>query len=96
MHSYPMSPSEKAAATRQRKVTYAIRDALAALPPTASDADVVAVFASATASKAQKADAFWMLDERPGLFHGYLNWHPILRRCRNHPVHGRELFKTWS
>lgn len=47
----------------------------------------------------RKCDAFWMLDSEPGIFPGYRNpstgWHAKLRSCRNHPIHGAELFATF-
>lgn len=89
-----LSPAEKAQRTRQSRVDWALYEALKNLPDDATEADVVGVFADFKATKTQKGNAFAELDERPGRFSGisYSSWHSRLRRTRNHPVHGRELF----
>ena len=93
-----LSPAEKARRTRQDKVTWAIFALLNALPETAAEPDVVRVFAEFKAKPAAKCDAFWELDNKPGRFSGisYLRWHSLLRRTRNHPVHGRAMFATFE
>jgi hypothetical protein len=54
---------------------------------------VVRVFAQAKATPSEKCDAFWRLDTSPGRYsYPYFDWHSKLRRTRNHPVHGPELF----
>lgn len=43
-------------------------------------------------------EVFRLLDEKPGRFSGYLkgHWFRLLRRTRNHPVHGKALFRNLS
>ena len=58
-------------------------------------AKVPGVFRQTQASPADKADAFWLLDEQPGMFPGRdTHWHSTLRRCRNTPSISREMFAT--
>lgn len=89
-----MTPAEKAAATRQDKITWALFEALKALPDGSTPADVVRVFEGAKATPRQLGNAFTELDDKPGRFSGasYFPWHSKLRQCRNHPVHGPALF----
>lgn len=77
-----------------RRLANEIRCAIQALPEPFSEADVVRVFEQIRATPQEKGDAFWLLDEKPGLFPEYISggWHSRLRRCRNHPTHGRAMF----
>lgn len=43
-----------------------------------------------------RADVFWELDSRYGFYRRYNDWHPYLRRVRNHPEWGKKLFALWS
>lgn len=79
---------------RLRRLANEIRKEIAALPDPFSEADVVRVFERVRATPQNKRDAFWLLDEKPGLFPDYIGgrWHARLRRCRNDPTNGRALF----
>lgn len=77
-----------------------IRKAIEALPFEGCEPAVVKVFAEAEGTPADKGDAFWLLDEKPGRFSGYAGdkntgWHARLRRTRNHPTHGPAMFATF-
>lgn len=102
------SPAEKARRTRDRNkaeraaslirsraeaVRVAI-DRLSAEHGAACFAMIPAIFAALPYPPAERYDAFQILDEKPGQFPGYMSgtWHMYLRQCRNHPIHGRELF----
>lgn len=89
-----LSAAEKARETRTRKVADAIQFGLVALAEAnGSEADVVRLFAVQPISPVRKCDAFWLLDDKPGRYGAnYFNWHSLLRRTRNHPIHGKELF----
>lgn len=98
------SHEQRTAERRQAKLrtlAETIRLAIAALPNDQPiEPAVVKVFADADATPSDKGDAFWLLDEKPGGFSGYPDstgngWHAKLRRTRNHPTHGHELFATF-
>lgn len=94
-----MTPAEKAHDTRvftfARQVVAEIQQLQA--KGGCSDAEVVAIFTGGEKRKAVKADAFFYLDTQPHRFgRGDTHWHSALRSCRNHPVHGPELFATWT
>lgn len=45
-----------------------------------------------------RSPVFWLMDETPrnvSQSHPYGNWYQMVRRCRNHPVHGKKLFATF-
>lgn len=96
-----MTPAEKAHDTRvfafARRVVEEINQLIAT--GGASDAEVVAIFTGGEKRKAVKSDAFFYLDNQPWRFGNRNNcqaWHSALRSCRNHPVHGHQLFATWN
>lgn len=60
----------------------------------ASLALVPPLFAAVGTCWDDRYTVFQMLDEKPGQFHGYLSWHPLLRQTRNHPTHGPALFRV--
>lgn len=56
---------------------------------------VVRLFQEAKGKPLDKGDAFWLLDNQPGNYpRGH--WHSTLRRCRNDPTFGPQLFDTFS
>lgn len=80
----------------QRRINEDIRVSIALLPQIPEAVGmVVACFANVKASKAQRAEAYAQLDAE--INRGPIKpWHSVLRSCRNHPIHGRELFALWS
>lgn len=96
MYTYRKTPAEKAAETRLLKLCDAIHSSLVILANRrATEADVVALFRSCTAKPGAKGDAFMKLDDSPRRWGEDQHWHGLLRRTRNHPVHGPELFATF-
>lgn len=91
--------AERAQAKREaafRHRCWTLRDALEALPREPASLTQVPMFFGARAGKTaqDRYAVFRELDERPGSY-GYgqgTHWHSLLRSCRNHPVHGPELF----
>lgn len=93
-----MSPSQKAHDTRvfafARQVVGEIRQLQA--NGGCSERELVAIFTGGKTRNAVKADAFFVLDNQYSRFGSDTRWHSALRSCRNHPVHGHELFATWA
>ena len=87
-----MTKTELAHQTRVYRACRELAVTLAALPPASSPAKVVEAFAANTDQRRVRADAFLLMDTEPSRFEHYQAWHPVLRSCRNHPTHGRELF----
>ena len=83
-----IAAADKAHATRTRRLAGTLGIALEAMQAAGkTEADVVSLFAAHSESPVRKCDAFWVLDNdhrRGG--------HMLLRRTRNHPVHGVALF----
>lgn len=42
-----------------------------------------------------KCSAFWLMDEKPGMWPNWNKWHPHLRQLRNSPTYGDKLFETF-
>jgi hypothetical protein len=97
---FNMTPAQKAHETRvfafARQVVAEINQLISS--GGCSDAEVVAIFTGGEKRKAVKADAFFLLDTQPSRFGGSYcpAWFSALRSCRNHPVHGAELFASWN
>ena len=66
------------------------------LPEVFSGEDVYNIFKSTKAKPQTLCDAFWTLDNKPGLWSNRDQWHPKLRATRNHPHWGPELFKLFQ
>lgn len=80
-------------------LAWQVRAAIMSLPDIPEAFTMIpAIFSNVKGKKADKADAFMALDSQPYHFGGEHapRWHQLLRLCRNHPVHGRELFAVWS
>lgn len=58
--------------------------------------DVPEVFAKLQCANWARSTIFEELDRCPALYTSTGGWHSKLRSCRNHPVHGPELFATWG
>jgi hypothetical protein len=101
------SAAERAAERYKEKV----RDAAWALRPLLCElalepggfAKVPALFAAIEIPRGYKDNAigfrfsvFQDMDERPGYYNYFGSWHSVLRQCRNHPVHGPELFDAFN
>lgn len=95
--TYRPTPADKARKTRTRNLADALQFALWALAKAkGTEADVVALFRSHRVSPVRRAEAYDLLDSNPRLFgEDYSGWHSLLRRTRNHSVHGPELFATF-
>jgi hypothetical protein len=93
LRNYQTTPAEKAHVTRYMRLA---KELAAQIATFTSEEQVVAAFRAAKGSPAVKADAFWVMDEKPGLIPNHTQWHPLLRRTRNNPTYGRELFALWS
>jgi hypothetical protein len=69
-----------------KAIKYERDDQLAQVPP---------LFAALGKTDNDRYSVFRLLDEEPAGFGGhYSEWHSTLRRCRNHPVHGPQLFNA--
>ncbi len=77
---------------------YAVREKLLALVGDPQGfAKVPDIFAALKFKPAECCDIFWVLDETPGRFGAPVSsWHSVLRQCRNHPVHGADLFRVFN
>jgi hypothetical protein len=61
-----------------------------------TEADVVKMFQEMKATPEQKCSVFWEMDNKPGRWGAsYFTWHSLLRRTRNNPVFGRQMFATF-
>ena len=81
-------------AEKIKTLAWTMRDALQALPHDAV-AQVPPLFATIAKTTEDRYETFRVLDEQPGRFDSYTSsshWHSLLRRTRNHPDHGRDLF----
>lgn len=91
--TYRLSPADKARQTRTRKLAVELELCLAKLQRdgTTDPRAVVDLFAGVRARPDVRCDVFWLLDN---------DWqtqgHGLLRQCRNHPVHGPELFALFA
>lgn len=96
-YTHRKTPAEKARETRTLKLADAIHAHLVSLAASkAAEADVVAVFAAMKAPRAMRCDAFWALDNDPRRWGLDTSWHSLLRRTRNHPVHGPAMFANFD
>lgn len=90
---YRLTPADKAGQTRTRKLAIELELGLAELQRngTTDPRAVVDLFAGIKGGPTLRCDAFWLLDN---------DWqtqgHALLRQCRNHPVHGPELFALFA
>ena len=89
-----MNAAEKAQQTRTEDMARLAQFALLAMAKASyTEADVVRLFSMLPISPVRRCDVFWQLDNSPGIYGGdYCTWHSLLRRTRNHPIHGKELF----
>jgi hypothetical protein len=83
-----------AKAKRLQALAWSVADALR--KPEVQFTDVPRIFRELVCSKADKSDIFEELDRYPGLYGSDTGWHSKLRSCRNHPIHGQELFEVWK
>lgn len=90
-----MTPAQKARDTKLFKLCRILAVAMADLPKNYDGRDLVALWELADASPAMKADAFVLMDNQPGRFDRYQEWHPRLRGVRNTPELGTRLFNIW-
>lgn len=90
-----MTPAQKARDTKLFKLCRILAEAMANLPSNYDGRDLIALWEQAAASKSLKAEAFLMLDNQPGRFNRYQEWHPRLRGVRNTPELGERLFNIW-
>lgn len=92
-----MTPAEKRHDSAVVTFAKGVVSQLRLAPEAHSDPGVVVrIFANTKASKFVKADAYVLLDERYRLFGSDMGWHSALRGCRNHPIHGVELFSLFQ
>jgi len=75
-------------------------DRISALPemPLAEEkAAIVEIFKTFGATRTDLADAFWVMDSQPYSVAVSANpWHARLRRVRNDPTYGKQLFAIWA
>lgn len=67
-----------------------------ALPANCAVDDVFEVVRKYPASGEIIADAFSLLDNKPGRFADHHIWHPRIRALRNHPSLGEQLFNEFA
>lgn len=97
-----MKPSEKAHMTRYYRAAGNLADRISDLPDMPLPDEklaVVEIFRTEKASPAVLRDAFWLMDNEPYRFGGYGSsnkWHPRLRRVRNDPEYGSQLFAMFK
>jgi hypothetical protein len=94
-----MTPSQKAHQTRYYRAARNLAMRIADIPALPSHDERMAVIEAFRAEKASPAvlrDAFWVMDNEPGRFASRDAWHPRLRRVRNDPTYGRQLFAMFQ
>jgi hypothetical protein len=95
-----MSPAQKAHQTRYYRAARNLAERIAALPAMEREQEMLAVIDLFKTEPARSRDviqdAFWILDNEPGRFYRWQEWHPKLRRVRNNPEFGRQLFALWA
>jgi hypothetical protein len=94
-----MTPSEKAHDTRVFRFARAVVAEINSQPDAHLSRNprlIVDIFDNIPASKRVKADAYVIMDGEHKRFGPYTGWHAALRGCRNHPIHGPELFSLFN
>lgn len=94
-----MTPSQKAHQTRYYRAARNLAERISALPQMEREQEMLAVielFKTEPGSRDVIRDAFWILDNESGRFGRWQDWHPKLRRVRNTPDFGRQLFALWA
>lgn len=70
-----------------------LSEAIADLPSPITDGNVLEVMEKGRSyGKELLCEVFWLLDNEPRRFARHHVWHPRLRRLRNRPTSGEELF----
>jgi hypothetical protein len=94
-----MSPSQKAHQTRYYRAARNLASRISEIQANSPEQEHEAVLECFRVEKASPAvlrDAFWILDNEPGRFFQRDSWHPRLRKVRNNPAYGKQLFAMFQ
>lgn len=95
---FRLSKAQQKLENKRHDLAREVSEAIQALPADAAFAGVPAIFAALPVDPHERYSVFQLLDEKPGLFHGYntQSWSSRLRSCRNSPTLGKQLFAAFK